>query len=278
MKKLEKKYKIIIIVIIIILCLGLTIYDIRNNKKNLIIENIIKDSVLIMEKLVFVPINFIDDKINEFKHFNELSKKYKDLKLKGDKYDFLEAKYRETLKEVKELQQSLKLNFLTSEYISINANVINRNINYFFNTMIIDKGSNDNIKVGDAVITEGGLIGNIINTSYQNSTVKLLTNNEENKISVKIEINENYIYGLLTLYDFKKNVFIIEGISENTEIPINSFVTTTGLSNNYPSGILIGSVSNITTDNFDLARTLEVRPSANFNDINYVTVLNRRLK
>ena len=55
-------------------------------------------------------------------------------------------------------------------------------------------------------------------------------------------------------------------------------VYTSGLGGVFPSGILIGKVSEITTDVYDLAKIIKVKPSANFEDINYVTVLKRNDK
>ena len=52
-------------------------------------------------------------------------------------------------------------------------------------------------------------------------------------------------------------------------------VTTTGMGDIFPSGILIGTVKRVSTDNFDLARTVEVEPYVDFDDINYVTILKR---
>ena len=53
-------------------------------------------------------------------------------------------------------------------------------------------------------------------------------------------------------------------------------VYTSGLGGIFPSGILIGEVSEITTDSYDLAKIIKVSPSADFNDINFVSVLKRK--
>ena len=63
---------------------------------------------------------------------------------------------------------------------------------------------------------------------------------------------------------------MIEGISDNAEIKNGAKVVTTGLSEVFPSGILIGEVKNVTKDKYDLARAVEVTPSVNFNDINNI--------
>ena len=53
-------------------------------------------------------------------------------------------------------------------------------------------------------------------------------------------------------------------------------VYTSGLGGVFPSGILVGRVENITTDVYDLSKIINVKPSAKFDDINYVTVLKRK--
>ena len=177
------------------------------------------------------------------------------------------------------MKELLELNKTLEENSSISATVINRNIGYWHNTLTIDKGEVDGIKEDMPVIVNNGLIGKIIKTTYFSSTVKLLTTEDiNNKISVRIQNGNNFLYGLLTSYNPKNNTFVVEGIDTNKEISIGDVVTTTGLGDIFPSGILIGTVSNITTDSFDLAKTLEVTSKVDFNDISFVTVLKRDIQ
>lgn len=174
------------------------------------------------------------------------------------------------------MESTLEINNSLLKDSYLNATVVNRDVGHWYNTITIDKGSKNGVKKDMAVITSKGLIGKITSISNFSSTVKLLTNEDiNNKISVKIEIDNKYIYGILTGFDSSTNCFQIEGISENTEIPTNSMVTTTGMGDIFPSGILIGTVKRVSTDNFDLARTVEVEPYVDFDDINYVTILKR---
>ena len=273
----NKKYYVIVILIIISILLILFQALIKDNRKLTIIEKVIKDTTLSVNKISNNSVNFIKDKINESKSKQKLYKKYKKLEKKYSKVKLMEAKYDEATKEINDLKKILELNNILSESSYMNATIINRNIGYWYNKITIDKGEADGIKKDMAVINNEGLVGVVIKTSKLNSIVKLLTTNDtNNKISVKIKINDdNYIYGLLTGYDREKNRLIIEGIAENTEINKDDVVTTTGLGNNFPSGILIGTVDSITKDNFDLARTVLVKPSVNFDNLNYVTVLRK---
>ena len=53
-------------------------------------------------------------------------------------------------------------------------------------------------------------------------------------------------------------------------------VTTTGLTDYFPSGILIGYVSEVVMDEYDLNSIIKVKPSVSFNDVSIVTILNRK--
>lgn len=272
-----KKYLVIVILIIISILLLIFSFIIKDKRNLSIIEKTIKDTTLSINKTINIPINYIEDKIKEYKSKHKLYEKYEKLIKKYDKVKLMETKYEEAEKEIKDLKKVLELNNTLSESSYMNATIINRNIGYWYNTITIDKGEKDGVEKDMAVINNDGLIGIVTKTSKLNSTVKLLTTTDTNsKISVKIKVDEdNYIFGLLVGYDKDKKSFIIEGIANNTEIPISSMVTTTGLGNNFPSGILIGRVDKITKDNFDLARTVLVKSSVDFDNINYVTVLKK---
>ena len=57
---------------------------------------------------------------------------------------------------------------------------------------------------------------------------------------------------------------------------IGDYIYTSGLGGVFPAGILIGKVSEITTDSYDLAKIIKVQPTVDFTDINYVSVLKRK--
>ena len=78
------------------------------------------------------------------------------------------------------------------------------------------------------------------------------------KISVKIKTKDDYVYGLISMYDSKTNTYTVEGISENEEITEGADVVTTGMGTVFPSGLMIGKVKKVTTDNFDLSKVAEV--------------------
>lgn len=273
---MKKKYIIVSIIILLGIMVFITAHSIKEDKELNFLEKGIKDSVNFVEKILYAPIDYVKDKINLQKEKNRIYKKYKKIDDAERLKDANLATIKELKKEIDDLKQQLDLNHVLSEYTSINATVINRNVGYWYNTITIDKGSHDDIKEGMAVVVSGGLIGRIEKVSEFNSSVKLLTTDElSNKISVKINIEGKSVYGLLVKYDKDKKVYLLEGISDSDKIEEGSYVTTTGLSEIFPSGILVGTVKNVTFDNYDLTKVVEVTPAADFHDITIVTVLKR---
>ena len=276
-KKIEKKYIVLIILIFISLFLGFSSTLIKTDRKLNPLEKGIKDVSIFVIKLATKPSDFIKDKINDAKEKNNLYDKYKQLQKKVKETDLINAQKKELERELEEMKNMLDLNSALSESSYLNATVVNRNVGYWFNTLTIDKGEKNGVKEDMAVITSEGLIGKITKVTNYTSTVKLITSEDaNNKTSIRIEVNGKYIYGLLTGYNRDTNTFTVEGISDNSEIPSGSFVTTTGMGNVFPSGILVGKVKNISKDHFDLARTIEIESAVDFNNISYVTVLKRK--
>ena len=276
-KNVNIKYFVIGIIILFVILMAITAHSLDEKRELNFFEKTIKDSVTFVEKIFYAPIGFVKDKIEMHTETKNLYKKYTKLKEKVEKTELYYAQIEELQKEVTELKSTLELNSTLSEYSYVNATVVNRNIGYWYNSFTIDKGSKNGVKEGDAVITSEGLIGKVVNVSNFSSTVKLLTSDDvSNKISIKITSNDKKYYGLLIGYDVDKNIYKIEGITESDKIKEGDMVTTTGLTDYFPGGILIGYVSKVVKDEYDLNSIIEVKPSVSFNEISIVTILNRK--
>ena len=251
-KNVNIKYFVIGIIILFVILMAITAHSLDEKRELNFFEKTIKDSVTFVEKIFYAPIGFVKDKIEMHTETKNLYKKYTKLKEKVEKTELYYAQIEELQKEVTELKSTLELNSTLSEYSYVNATVVNRNIGYWYNSFTIDKGSKNGVKEGDAVITSEGLIGKVVNVSNFSSTVKLLTSDDvSNKISIKITSNDKKYYGLLIGYDVDKNIYKIEGITESDKIKEGDMVTTTGLTDYFPGGILIGYVSKVVKDEYD---------------------------
>lgn len=174
--------------------------------------------------------------------------------------------------EIEELKKLNNLSSTLTDFNSLSAVVIERNKMYWFNSIVINKGSSSGIKKDMAVISSDGLIGKINKVSKTTSEVKLLTTNDKNeKISVMIKTSDDTIYGIMNGY--QDNYLEITSVNKNINVDNNSLVYTSGMGGIFPSGILIGKVAKVKEDKYNVSKLILVEPSSSFNNLKFVKVL-----
>ena len=276
-KKLKTKQIIFIVLSIVILLLIIFSITLKTTKKQNKVESLIKDSVIGVEKILFYPFRTVYNVFYEYKELKSIKKKYDTLKLSVDRIDSLNTENIELRKEIESLKKELHIDTVLSEYEYLNATVVARNIGYWYNTITLDKGSYNGVTEDMVVVNSYGLIGKVTSVTTFTSDVRLLTTNDSNnKISVLVSSEDNNYYGVINGYDYNNRTLTVEGISNTEKIVKDSYVYTSGLGGVFPRGILIGKVESETTDEYDLAKIIKVKPLADFDDINYVAILKRK--
>ena len=249
-KKNKHKFKIIIIMLSIASIFILFYFFINDDVKSNLLTKTAKD----LSASIYVITNTNKKYDNEL--IDEINKDY--------------------LKEIENLKQTLNLNTLNSDKSYINSTVIKRNTNYWYNTITIDKGEKNGIKKGLAVINNSGLVGKIINVNKYTSDVKLLTaSNDENYISAMFKYDDKYYYGLIDEYDYKTNKLTLKNVVgdfDNEKIK-NTDVVTTGLTDSFSSGLLIGKIDKIKKDTFGISYIIYITPTVDYNSLNIISVV-----
>ena len=266
MHKKEKNKRTIIILSSIILSIIIATIFI---KKNFNIPSYgIKDGMMYVNNII--------TRIFGNKDYYKLEKENEKLKEELEQYKDYKSLNEELNNEILKLKETLSIEELISDREYAFGTVINRNFDYWQEKLIINIGKNKEIENNMAVISNGNLIGITDDVSLNSSSVILLSNHKfPLNISVKIKIDDNYIYGILNNYNETTGTYEIIGVVDNIDIPQGSKVYTSGLSSTFPSGILIGNVEDVTTDNFDLSKVINVKSETNFDDISYVTVVKK---
>ncbi len=274
---IEKKYIIIVIIALIMIVLAVLSYTLKKKKDLNIVESFLKDAIVSTEKVVYYPFRFIANIIEDYKDLLDVKEENDKLKMSINKAKSLEAENVELRREIDSLKKELNIDYTLTDYEYLNATVVSRNIGYWYNTITIDKGTKSGITIDMPVINSYGLIGKVISTTTFTSTIRLITTSDSNnKISVSIISDGEKLNGLINGYDYNNQTLEIEGISNTKTVRVDDLVYTSGLGGVFPSGILIGKVESITTDSYDLSKIINVKPSANFDDINFVSILKRK--
>ena len=276
-RNIEKKYIILFIIAIIMIILTILSYTLKKKEKLNIVESFIKDSIVSVENVIFYPFRFVVNIVSEYSELKDIKKENDILKTSLDRIESIETENVELRHQLDSLKEELNIDYTLVDYEYLNATVTNRNINYWYNTITLDKGTNSGVEVEMPVINAYGLIGKVISVTTFTSTVRLITTSDtNNKISVSIISENEKLNGLINGYDYNNQTLEVEGISNTKTVRVGDLVYTSGLGGVFPSGILIGKVESITTDSYDLSKIINITPSANFDNINYVTVLKRK--
>lgn len=157
---------------------------------------------------------------------------------------------------IEELQEALELNFDGYNYVM--GKVVVRDIHNFYKEIVINVGTNQNIKKGDAVVNQEGLVA-VIETVGKDYSVARLLNSDYN-VSVMVANT----FG--TLESGK-----IEMLDKYSEIKEGDLVYTSGLSY-MPKGIYVGKIKSVGFDKDNLGQEAEVLLVDNDN-LNYVAVI-----
>lgn len=276
-RSIPKKYVLIAVIILMLVLIFIFSMTLKNDRKLNPIESFLKDAIVGTEKVITYPFRFISGKINNYNNLKDTEKNNDILETSLDRIESIETENIELRRQLDKLKEELNIDYTISDYEYLNSTVISRNVGYWYNTITVDKGSYNGVEKDMVVINSKGLVGRVIRTSNFTSDVRLLTTSDtSNKISVHLSGSSSNLYGVISNYDYDKNYLEVEGISNTKSVNIGDYVYTSGLGGVFPSGILIGTVTEITTDSYDLAKIIKVTPSADFSDINYVSILKRK--
>ena len=138
-----------------------------------------------------------------------------------------------------------------------------RDVYEYSNTLTIFKGSKNNVNVGDAVLTNNGLVGIISKTYDYYSVVSLITNKKSN-ISVKI----NDAVGVLKLENGK---LVVTSINNYKNISIGDEIYTSGLGN-LPDNIYVGKVKKVSLNDTEIEKVIEVNIENRLDTLDYLFV------
>ena len=276
-KSIPKKYVLIMVIILIIILLVIFSFTLKRERKLNKVEAFFKDGLIYTEKIITYPFNYIKNVVEDYRELKNVKKDNDILEISTSRIESIESENIELRRQLEALKEELNITYTLSDYEYLNATIISRNVGYWYNKITIDKGTYNGVKKDMVVINSNGLIGKVIRTTTFTADVRLLTTSDtNNKISVHISNGDNNLYGLINGYDYENNILELEGISNTRDVNIGDYVYTSGLGGIFPSGILIGSVTEITTDSYDLAKIIKVKPASDFNNLNYVSILKRK--
>ncbi len=176
--------------------------------------------------------------------------------------------YKELAQKAERLRELFHFQF-SSGFESLPANVIGKDLSGVFLSIIIDRGSKDNVKENMVVINERGIIGQIIRV-YPNASQVLLIQDRNSAVAVILQ--KSRAQGILIGRGFNKNPIILY-IDKSYQIELGETVITSGMDEIYPKGLKVGKVKSIIKEPEEIFQKVEVQTDVSFNNLEEVLIL-----
>lgn len=135
-------------------------------------------------------------------------------------------------------------------------------------SILIDKGANDGIRPKMAATSEGFLIGRVTDVYSDSSKILLITDPMSNVPALLPDVNAvGLVQGQVGMG------LIMSQIPQETDLKKGAVVVTSGLGGEYPKGLIIGKVENITRKNNSIFQSASLRTLIDFKSLEHVQVI-----
>ena len=265
----RKKTGIIgIVITIIVLVLLVFLSNVRTGSLSYI-ENVLSSIVMPIQNGYTYLKNKISGNSSFFANMEELKNENEelrnnnsDLSQKLRELEIIKAE-NETLKEYLGLTQKY------TDYETVPAYIISKDISNYSSTFVINIGNRENIKENMTVISDEGLVGYIISVTENTAKVQTIIDPSSSVTASLAHTDDSIVCKGSLNSGLLKATYIPTG----ADISEGDLIETSGMGGIYPKGITIGKVKSIENTLNILDRYAWIEPAVDFNKVETVLVI-----
>lgn len=176
--------------------------------------------------------------------------------------------------ELDNLRELFQLDQKYPSYEKVAARIIGSDTSNWFNTFVIDKGTNDGIERDMNVIAGSGLVGIVIDVGPNYAKVRSIIDDASNVSAMTLSTTDRCIVnGNLETMNENQVIEFSNLKCEENAIGTGEQLVTSNISDKYLEGILVGYVSSIERDSNNLTYSGTVTPAVDFKHLQEVLVI-----
>ncbi len=149
------------------------------------------------------------------------------------------------------------------------AEVLAVHIEPFVAEIILNKGKNDAVYIGQAVIDANGIMGQIIQTGPWTSRLLLIS---DARNAVPIRDNRTGLYGIVIGQGDQQSL-AWTNVPVTADVKIGDTLISSGLGGHYPVGYPVGTVYSVNHNPDDQFESIMVTPAAQLNNTSHVLLV-----
>lgn len=268
--RLPVKYWLLILTVVCVLLMCLTFMtDFKFNTANYVVGYTLVPFQNGLSKIG----GFLTDKAELVAQINDLIQENERLQQQVDELTIENTLLMQEKYELNTLRELYALDQKYSEYDKIGARIIMGGSSNWFNTFVINKGSNDGIQPNMNVMAGSGLVGRVVEVGPNWAQVVSVIDDTTNVSATVLSTSDN----LIVSGDLKAmgNGYICfsQLVDSDNKVVVGDKVVTSNISDRYQPGILIGHISYIEVDPNNLTKSGYITPVVDFEHLNEVLVI-----
>ena len=231
-----------------------------------------------LDKGVHFIADGVVDTFNSVGELRKLKKDYNDLVIKLENYEEMQRSNADIRKENARLKEQLDFAVSLDEK-NIPAQIIARDLDNAFTYLTINKGSVNGIRKNMPVIAfqngNQGLVGKVVQVGTFTSQI-IPIYNINNIVSARIQNTRDL--GLVNGLGSQDQPLLMQYIRKSLvdELSYGDIVVTSGENDNYMRDIAIGTITKITTLDYNSSLNIELTPIIDFARLENVVVVNQK--
>ena len=175
--------------------------------------------------------------------------------------------------ELSRLQELYKLDEEYSSYPKVAARIISKDPGNWYDTFMINRGSNDGIRVDNNVISGKGLVGIVTEVGSNWATVRAIIDDSSYVSAMTVGTDDNCVVtGDLELIDEGKLRFS-QLYDKDDKVTVGERIVTSNISDKYVEGLFVGYVSELELDTNNLTKTGTIVTPVDFKHLKDVFVI-----
>ncbi|AIQ60454.1 rod shape-determining protein MreC [Paenibacillus borealis] len=272
--KLFNNKRLFILLITLVMFIVLMGFSLGQRKNLSWPENFLRDTTGFVQNLFYKPAGYVAGLFQDIGNLHDLAEENKELKILAAQYARDKAQYNFIKAENENYKKDLHFTKAQTDLYNYEyhiANVVSVTTEPSNNTLVIDLGAKDGIRLNMSVTSVEGLVGVISNVSNFTSTVKLMTMmdihdpNSQPPIAATVFNKEGDTFGMIESYDQQTGMLMMNKIPAGDPIAKDDIIISSGSGGVYPRGMTIGTVQEVKTGDY-LTSTAIIKPAAGFQD------------
>ncbi|MBN3564488.1 rod shape-determining protein MreC [Aliamphritea spongicola] len=166
------------------------------------------------------------------------------------------------LRELLNGSQRLANDVTLTELIGINPDP-------FQHQVVLNKGSEDDVYVGQAVLDAGGIMGQIIELSHYTSRAMLIT---DSRHAIPVEVNRNG-FRSIALGNGSVDELELGHVPDTADVREGDLLVSSGLGGRFPRGYPVARITSVKRDPGQTFATVKAKPTARLNKSRHILLV-----